>query len=51
MSSNSNTEQYFAKRVLALKDVGGGHTHYTSQLEKLDNSLKNNNCIDMFIYW
>ena len=39
MSSDSNTKQYFAKRVLALKGTGGGHTSYTAQLEKSDNSI------------
>jgi hypothetical protein len=39
MSSNSNTKQYFIKRVVALKDAGGGHTCHTAQLEKGDNSI------------
>ena len=39
MSSNSNTEQYLAKRFLTLDGSGGGHTCHTSQLEKADNSL------------
>ena len=39
MSSDSNTKQYFAKRVWALKGTGGGHTSYTAQLEKCDNSM------------
>ena len=39
MSSNSNTKQYFIKRVVALKDSGGGHTCHTAQLEKGDNSI------------
>lgn len=39
MSSNSNTEQYLAKRFLTLDGSGGGHTCHTAQLEKGDNSI------------
>jgi hypothetical protein len=39
MSSNSNTEQYLAKRFLTLDGSGGGHTCHTAQLEKADNSI------------